>query len=156
VRIRNVERRRLPWARLWLLGSFLVMAAGMAGCLTSRTINIAKEAGLAQITRLEIAELVREPSTHYVSRLTVAEPATLAQISAALDRAAPLGPLAECLSQYQLSFTPAAGEVQVLQYSCEGGESFLRGAQGFWRGQQARPPAEFDELMHRLLQGAAN
>jgi hypothetical protein len=147
--------RSVRW--LLALGLILCWLNGLAGCLSSApTVNIAKEAGLARAAQLEIAERVSDPSTHYVPRLTITDPTILSQLTAALDSAAPKEPLAECLSQYHLSFALATGEVQVLEYYCEGGASFLRGDQAFWAGEQAKPPAKFDDLMTHLLQGSSN
>ena len=70
--------------------------------------------------------------------LTVSDPSVLGRLTAALDADLPLGPLVDCLARYRLSFVLATGEVQVLDYYCEGGTSFLRGEQAFWSGQQVQ------------------
>jgi len=142
----------IPLTVLLAIGLLLIWATGIGGCVSSRrTINVSKQAGLAQVSRLEIAELVLEPNTHYEHRLTVTDSSVLGRLAAALDADLPLGPLAECLAQYRLSFALATGEVQVLDYYCKDGTSFLRGAQAFWSGQQVQPPAEFDAAMSDLL-----
>ena len=143
------------WHALTLLsavGLILGCASGVVGCaLSSRTINVARRANLAQATKLDITELVIQPQVHYEHRLSVSDPSVLRRLAVALDTNLPLGPLAECLAQYRLSFTLATGEVQVLDYYCEGGTSFLRGAQSFWSRQQVQPPAEFDAVVSNLL-----
>lgn len=155
---RQLETGRLiPLAGLLVLGLLLIWAIGIGGCVSSRrTINVSKQAGLAQVSRLEIAELVTEPQAHYEPRLTVSDPAVLSRLTVALDTDLPLGPLAECLAQYRLSFTLATGEVRALDYYCKDGTSFLRGAQAFWSGQQVQPPAEFDAAVSNLLQTPLN
>ena len=149
--------RLLPLAGRLALGLLLIWSIGIAGCVPSRrTINVSKQASLAQISQLEIAELVIEPQTHYEHRLTVTDPSVLSRLTDALDADLPLGPMAECLAQYRLSFALATGAVQELDYYCEGGTSFLRGAQAFWSEQQVQPPAEFDSTMSDLLNTPLN
>jgi hypothetical protein len=142
----------IPSAQLLALGLLLSCAIGVCGCASSpRTVNVSEQARLAQASRLEIAELVAGPELHYVHRLTVTDPSVLSRLNVALGADLPLGPLAECLAQYRLSFVLATGEMQPLDYYCEGGTSFLRGTQAFWSGQQVQPPAEFDAVLSNLL-----
>lgn len=137
----------------------LVTALLVAGCMVvlaacgqpSGRINVVQVADLAQTTQLEIAELVTEPQMDYVHRLTITDASSIHQLTTALDRDLPLGPRARCLGQFRLRFYLATGQVQEFEYYCEGGVSFLRGGQTFWRGQQVEPPAEFDQLIQHLL-----
>lgn len=145
--------RLSPLGALLVLGLLLSWAIGICGCMSlHRTINVSKQAGLAQASRLEIAELVIEPQAHYEHRLTVTDLAVLRRLNVALDADLRLGPLADCLAQYRLRFVLATGDVQAVDYYCEGGMSFLTGAQAFWSGQQVKPPAEFDAALSNLLQ----
>lgn len=144
--------RLIPLARVLALGLLLIWAIGIGGCVSwRRTINVSKQAGLAQVSRLEIAELVMEPEAHYEHRLTVTDPSILSRLADALDTDLPLVPLLDCPAEYRLSFVLATGEVQEMGYYCQEGPSFLNGTQAFWSGQQVEPPAEFDAAMSDLL-----
>lgn len=144
--------RRNPLTLLLAVGLIFGCVNGVGGCASlSRAINVTRQANLAQATQLEIAELVIEPQAHYEHRLTVSDPSVLGRLTVALDANLPLGPLAECLAQYRLSFALATGEVQTFDYYCKDGTSFLRGAQAFWSGQQVQPPAAFDAAMSDVL-----
>jgi hypothetical protein len=139
-------------ARLLALVLLLIGSCCASGCASLHpTLNVSEQAGLGQAQRLEIEELVSGPELRYVHRLTVSDPAVLRELSTALDADLALGPLVDCLARYRLSFVLATGEVQALDYYCDGGTSFLRGAQSFWSGQQAQPPAEFDAVLSNLL-----
>ena len=145
--------RLIPLAGLLALGLLLICSIGISGCVLSRrTINVSKLAGLAQVSRLEIAELVMEPEAHYEHRLTVTDPSVLRRLTVALDTDLPRVPLLDCPAEYRLSFVLATGEVQEFGYYCEESPSFLHGAQAFWSGQQVEPPAEFDAAMSDLLE----
>jgi hypothetical protein len=134
------------------LGFLLGWAITAGGCVSvPRTVNVSEQAGLAEATRLEIAESVTEPQAGYEQRLIVTDPTVLSRLDAALDADLPLGPPVDCLAQYRLRFVLTTGEAQVLDYFCQGGESFLTGGQTFWSGQQVVPPAEFDAIMGDLL-----
>jgi len=152
----KVARLLAPVERL-AVGLLVICGIGLGGCVSSgRTVNVSQEAGLAQVSRLEISELVIEPDMHYEPRLTVTDPSALSHLAVALDTDLPLGPLAECLAQYHLRFAFATGGAQELDYYCKDGASFLRGAQPFWSEQQVQPPAEFDAAMGDLLQTPLN
>lgn len=144
--------RLIPWAGLLALGLLLIWSTAISGCVLSRrTINVGKQAGLAQVSRLEIAELVIEPEAHYEHRLTVTDPSVLRRLTAALDTDLPLVPLLDCPAEYRLTFVLATGEAQEFGYYCQEGPAFLYGTQAFWSGQQVEPPAEFDAAMSDLL-----
>jgi hypothetical protein len=144
--------RLIHRAGVLALGLLLIGAMAVAGCVSGgRTVNVSKQAGLAQVSQMEIAELVIEPRADYEHRLTVTDPSILNRLTTALDADLPLGPLAECMAKYRLSFALATGEEQAFDYYCEGGASFLRGAQAFWSEQQVQPPADFDAAMSELL-----
>ncbi len=122
----GVPGRVNPLGLLLALGLLLGWVIGVSGCVAvPNVINVSEHAGLARASRLEIAELVREPDAHYVHRLTLTDPAVLAKLGAALDAGLPLEPQVDCLAKYRLSFVLATGEVQALDYYCEGGRSFL-------------------------------
>jgi hypothetical protein len=129
-------------------------AMGLAACQTSlRGINVAREAGLASATTIEILESAAESPTDFVLRTTIGDPGTIQEVVKELDRRMPLGPPAVCLPQYRLRFRLSDGRVEEFDYFCEGGTSFLRGSQPFWKMQQVQPPAEFDLLVRRLAAG---
>jgi hypothetical protein len=128
------------------------MATSISGCAPpSRTVNVSRQAGLAEASRLEIAELASEPEGHYEPRLTISDPSVLGRLAAALDTNLPLLPLLDCPAEYRLSFGLRTGEVQEFNYYCLEGPSFLHGAQGFWSGQGVQPPDQFDAAMSDLL-----
>jgi hypothetical protein len=138
----------------WLALALLVAGGltGLAGCHPGFDgINIAREANLAATTAVEISEQANKPGMDRLRQGTITDPATIAQLVKALDRRLPLGPLAECLPRYRLRFRLADGRAEDLDYFCEGGASFLRGSQSFWKQQEIQPPAEFDELMQRVV-----
>jgi len=137
----------------------LAAALLVAGCILtlaacgqpSGQINVVQSTDLAQTTQIEIAEMVTEPQTDYKHRLTITDTSSIHEVVMALDRDLPLGPRARCQGQFRLRFHLATNQVQEFEYYCEGGVSFLRGGQAFWQGQQVEPPAEFDQLIQRLL-----
>ena len=66
------------------------------------------------------------------------------------DKPLPLVPRARCLGQYRLRFHLADGKVQAFECFRQGGRSFLRGDQPFWRRMAMVPPAEFDQAVQSL------
>jgi len=141
-------RRR--WLALALL--FATGAALLGACQTGfGGINVVREAGLAATTAIEIREQASKPGMDQLRQGAITEPATIEQMVKALDRRLPLGPLTECLAQYRLRFLLPDGRAEEFDYFCEGGASFLRGSQPFWKVQQIQPPAGFDEVMRRAL-----
>jgi len=149
---RSETSRLIQLAGVLGLGLLLILAIAVGGCVSSRrTINVSKQAGLDQVSRLEISELVIEPEGHYEHRLTVTDPSVLSRLTVALDSDLPLVPLLDCPAEYRLTFVLATGEAQELGYYCQEGPSFLHGTQAFWSGQQVQPPAEFDAAMSDLL-----
>jgi hypothetical protein len=141
---------RLSWMALALL-----MAGGAPVLIACQAnlggINIVREGGLAGTTQIEILESPAEAPTDFVLRTTIADSVTTEQLVKMLDRRLPLGPPAACLPQYRLRFRLADGRVEEFDYFCEGGTSFLRGSQPFWKMQEIKPPAEFDALMQRVV-----
>jgi hypothetical protein len=140
---------RLYWTAVALIaGSAVVLAACQVGI---GGINVVQEANLAATTAVEVSEQANKPGMDRLRQGAITDPATIEQIVKALDRRLPPGPLAECIPQYRLRFRLADGRAEDLYYFCEGGASFLRGNQPFWKEQQIRPPAEFDELMQKAV-----
>ena len=133
----------------------LLIAAGpvlLAGCGAGQGgLNVAREAKLSGAVRLEIRERDESSLTSYATRGDVAEQAAIQKAAALLDKPLPLGPLAQCLGQYQLRFHLADGKVQEFEYFCQDGTSFLRGDQPFWQGMEIEPPAEFDRAVRALM-----
>jgi hypothetical protein len=133
----------------------LLLAAGLALLAACQTglggINVVREAGLASTTAVEISELANKPDMDRLRQGVITDPATIEQMVKALDRRLPLGPLAQCPPTYRLRFRLADGRVEELDYFCQGGASFLRGSQPFWKQQEIRPPTEFDELMQQVV-----
>ena len=114
-------------------------------------LNVARVANLAATTAIEISEQANKPGMEPPRQSAITDPATIQQLVKALDRRLPLGPLAQCLPGYRLRFRLADGRAEDFDYFCEGGASFLRGSQPFWKQQEIRPPAEFDELMRGVI-----
>ena len=147
------KSRLIQGARVLAFGLLLILTTGVGGCVPlRRTVNVSEQAGLAKVSRLDIAELVLEPQAHYEQRLTVTDPSVLSRLTMALDTDLPLVPLLDCPAEYRLSFVLAAGEVHEFGYYCEEWPSYLNGNQAFWSGQQVQPPAEFDAAMSELLE----
>ena len=121
--------------------------AGLGG------INVVREAGLASTVAVEISEQANKPGMDRLRQGTITDPAMIGQMVKALDQRLRLGPLAQCVPDYRLRFRLADGRAEEFDYFCEGGVSFLRGSQPFWKQQEIRPPAEFDELMRRAVAG---
>jgi hypothetical protein len=116
-------------------------------------INIVREAGLESATALEIQERANNPETDELHQGSITDPVTIRELVEVLNRSLPLVPVSECLPQYSLRFRLADERVEDFGYLCENGGSFLRGSQPFWRQEQVQPPAEFDELMGRIVSG---
>jgi hypothetical protein len=141
---------RWRWMALALLLATLVAPlsacqAGLGG------INVAREAGLAATTAVEISEQANKPGMDRLRKGAITDPATIRQLVNALDRRLPMGPLMDCLPQYRLRFRLADGRTEEFDYFCEGGAPFLKGRQPFWKLQQIHPSAEFGELMQRVI-----
>jgi hypothetical protein len=133
----------------------LLLAAGIAlldACQAGLGgINVVREAGLASTTAVEISEQANRPGMGALRQGAITDPATIEQLVVALDRRLPLGPLAQCPPEYRLRFRLSDGRTEEFDYFCEGGASFLRGSQPFWKQQGVRPSVEFDALMQRLV-----
>jgi hypothetical protein len=133
----------------------LLLAAGVALLAACHAglggVNVVREAGLASTVAVEINEQANKPGMDRLRQGTITDPATIAQLVKALDRRLPLGPLVDCLPEYRLRFRLADGKAEEFGYFCKGGASFLQGSQPFWRHKQIQPPAEFDELMQRVV-----
>jgi hypothetical protein len=139
------EHPVLSWLARVLCAIVLVACAAR-----SSQVNVVRSAGLAETTSLEIAELVTEPNTDYVDRLTVTDADTLLELVGTLDKDLPLGPRARCLGQYRLRFHLQSGQVEEFEYFCQEAP-FLRGSQAFWAEKQVEPPAEFVTALRDLL-----
>jgi putative hemolysin len=115
-------------------------------------INPAQQAGLEGAVEIEVLELNMDASTGYISRVTISDPDTIAQIVAALDVDLRLGPRARCPSWHVLRFRLAEGSVEELGLGCDAEKpTFLRGGQDFWQGYDAELPAQLTPLIQAQL-----
>ena len=139
-----------------------ILSAHLTAALPSE-INIAEAAGLAGTVRIVILETVsRAPpespgvvKATTVERLTVDDPAMIAQLVAELDTPLPLAPRARVMVPYSLQFHREDGRTYSLGYlPASQGAPILRGDDAIWGGQDAEPPAAFDLLMQDLLLAA--
>jgi hypothetical protein len=141
---------RRGWTILGLLMTSTVML--VAACQTGLGgVNVVREAGLASTVAVEIHEQANKPGMDRLRQGVITDPAMIGQMVKALDQRLPLGPLAQCPPDYRLRFRLADGGAEDFDYFCQGGASFLRGSQPFWRQREIQPPAEFDELMQRVV-----
>jgi hypothetical protein len=136
-----------------------LLQAQLATTLPS-VVNVAEGAGLAATVKIEIYETVSSEVTgspgvaeaHVVHRLTVSDSQAIAQIVAALDRDAALGPRARVPTPYVLEFHLDDGSAQSFGYASAGeNPGILRGEQVLFRGQDAEPPVEFETSIGELL-----
>jgi hypothetical protein len=112
-------------------------------------INVVQEAGLSQVTSLDILALnMEEPGVPYSNILTIDDQQSLREIVDALDVDIEPDLAVACIPIYQLHFHLPDGSVQQLEYSCGDNQAtFLRGDQPFIDGRDFRPPADFNALM---------
>lgn len=144
----HLQFKRPVWLMLTWVGVMFMLL--VAACVPAG-VNVTRVANLAQTTQLDIADLATAPQAVGTPLFSTTDATTIQQVVRLLDTTLPLGPMAECLGQYQLSFHLSSGEVQQFEYFCRGGASFLRGDQAFWSNQQVQPPAAFDDLIKALL-----
>jgi putative hemolysin len=116
-------------------------------------INVVHEAGLSEVTVLEILALnTEEIGVPYSTILTIDDQQSLREIIDALDVDIEPGLAVQCIPLYQLHFHLLDGSVQQLEYSCGDNQAtFLRGDQPFIDGRDFRPPSDFNELMMRHI-----
>jgi hypothetical protein len=141
-----------------------LLQAQLATTLPSE-INLVEEAGLAATVKIEVYETVSSEvsegpgvvEAQVFHRLTIADSEMIAQIVATLDRDLALGPRARVPTPYVLEFHLDDGRVQGFGYAIIGeNPSILRGEQGLFRGQDAKPPVEFETLLGELLASAGD
>jgi hypothetical protein len=139
-----------------------LVQAQLAATLPS-VVNVVEQAGLAATVGIEMYESVSSEvadspgvvEAHAVHRLTISDSQVIAQIIAALDTDLMLGPKARLPTPYVLEFHLDDGTVQSLGYAITGEEpGILRGEQGLFRGQDAQPPVEFENVIGQLLASA--
>ena len=147
--MRRICYSRRPPATYLFAAALLALIVGVA--CSAAGVNVVKETYLDQTTALEIAERRDEQAGAFQPLITLADEVSIRQVVSLLDKRLPLGPRARCLGRYRLRFQLEPGQVIEFEYYCQEGPSFLRGGQAFWQGQQIEPPAEFDELVQRLL-----
>lgn len=131
-----------------------LIQAQLASTLPSQ-VNVAEQAELVRTVKIEILEAVRsEVSPGVVEaqvpvhRLTIVDSQIIEQIVAALDVDIPLGPWAGVPASFILQFHLDDGTIQQFGYVSDSeNPSILSGGQGFWRGQQGEPSAEFDRMI---------
>jgi putative hemolysin len=117
-------------------------------------INPAQQAGLENTVEIEILELNMDASTGYISRLTISDPDTIAQIVATLDADLRLGSRLRCPEWYRLRFL-ADGSVEEFGIGCSADNpTFVRGGQDFWQGYDAELPPQFNRLIQAQLAAA--
>ncbi len=118
-------------------------------------VNPVQQAGLGDTVEIEILELNMDASTGYISRLTISDPDTIAQIVAALDADMRLGSRLRCPDWYRLRFRLADGSVQEFGIGCSAeNPTFLRGGQDFWQDQDGELPPQFNTLIQAQLAAA--
>ncbi len=137
-----------------------LIQAQLASTLPSQ-VNVAEQAGLTRTVKIEILETIHSEVTGSPGvveaqvpelRLTIVDSQIIEQIVAALDADIPLGPRARVPASFILQFHLDDGTVQTFGYVGDSeSPAFLSGGQGFWRGQQGEPPAEFDRLLQEQL-----
>jgi hypothetical protein len=139
-----------------------LLQAQLARTLPSE-VNLVEQAGLAATVKIEVYETISADvsdspgvvEAHVVHRLTIADSQVIAQIVAALDADLALGPRARVPTPYVLEFHLDDGTVQSLGYAITGENAgILRGEQGLFRGQDAQPPVEFENVVGQLLASA--
>jgi flavin reductase (DIM6/NTAB) family NADH-FMN oxidoreductase RutF len=122
--------------------------------------NLVEQAGLAATVRIEVYETVSKQiagspgvvEAHVVHRLSIADAILIGEIVTALDADLVLGPRARVPTPFVLEFHGSDGVVQSVGYAVAGeNPGILRGEQGLFRRQDAKPPVEFEELMRELL-----
>jgi hypothetical protein len=123
-------------------------------------VNVVEQAGLAATLRIEVYESVSSEvadspgvvEAHVVHRLTISDSVVIAQIVTALDTDLALASRARVPTPYVLEFQLDDGTVQGLGYAITGeNPGLLRGEQGLFRGQDAKPPVELETLIGELL-----
>jgi hypothetical protein len=134
-----------------LLALLLLPAAGCTSPIQSG-VNPVEQAGLRDTVKIEVLEFARwAPGNQpYVERLALTDAQVLEQLVEALDTGLRKGLKVQCIPEYTLRFHLQDGTVQEFGYSC-GQVSFLRGEQGFWQGEDYRPPRSFDDLLQGQL-----
>ena len=133
--------RRSPAA---ILLATLLAACGLAASpsatpasIVPGTVNIVREAGLADTKRIELYEMTEGG---YLFRAAITSPADVGAVMAALDRPVELTPRVRCPDRFHAHFVGPAGSRVVLGLVCADLPEAIRGAQAFWRGQDARVP----------------
>lgn len=145
------KRTRAAWWPIVIL--ILACVVLLTACQSGfNGINVVRVADLAITRAVEVQELTYGQGADRLSQGVISDPVTVQQLVKSLDRRLPLEPLADCLPQYRLRFLLADGRAEEFGYLCNGG-SFLQGDQPFWRRRQIQPPAEFDLLMQKILEG---
>ena len=137
-----------------------LIQAQLASTLPSH-VNATEQAELARTIKIEILETIHSEVTGSPGvveaqvpelRLTIVDSQVIEQIVAALDADIPLGPRARVPATFILQFHLDDGTMQQFGYVSDSeNPSFLSGGQGFWRGQQGEPSAEFDRLLQEQL-----
>jgi hypothetical protein len=137
--------------------TILVLALGILGlsgrALTqAKQVNPVEQAGLRDTVNIDVMEFNPwgAESETYIDRMAITDPQTLDQLLDALDTNLRVTLKLACIPEYELHFHLGDGTVRTFGYSCHGA-SFIRGQQGFWKGEDYTPPELFDALIEQQL-----
>jgi hypothetical protein len=114
-----------------------------------------RQANLGSTVEIEILELDLEASAGAIHRLTISDSEAIAQIVGLLDGDVQLRPVdasKQCPGRYMLRFHLADGSVQEIGLGCDVENlDSIHGAQPFWQGRDAEPPAQLIALIQSKL-----
>ena len=112
--------------------------------LIANSINIAALAKLRTATQIEMRR--RDGTGEFVLKRTVTEASEILAIVDTLDVPVQLHAAASCTEVFRLVFVTPTGN-QTIGTICGGNNRLIRGAQGFWGGQDADAPASFGAII---------
>jgi hypothetical protein len=144
-------KRRIPAMSLFLVLGTLIMSA--CAVTPGQRINPVEQASLRDTVKIEVMEFDpdrAEGTSPYVQLLTITDTQILDQLLDVLDTNIEVTLKVECIPEYELHFHLQDDTVQEFGYSCHGA-TFIRGAQGFWEGEDYYPLARFDRLLQEQL-----
>ena len=144
-------KRRIPIMSLLLVLGTLIMSA--CAPTQGERINPVEQANLRDTVKIEVMAFDpdrAEGTSPYVQLLTITDTQILDQLLDALDTNLQVALKVACIPEYELYFHLQDGTVQEFGYSCHGA-AFIRGEQGFWKGEDYDPPERFDTLLQEQL-----
>jgi len=109
------------------------------------SINVARQAALAQTTQLELLKF-DEKAARYVLVTSITDKTVITDIVQVLDKELPIQPALRCIDQYQLKFHLVTGVVQTFGYYCTATDAYLNGGP-LPDGQAVQPPSALGEIL---------